>query len=57
MGAVVAGLGASEDKHYWIAAAAADGGIWLLRTSFPQPVSDLATRKLIEAATKVVGGM
>src|SRR5262249_5453709 len=36
----------------------ADGGIWLLRTPYPQPVCELAgTRRVIETATKVIGGM
>jgi hypothetical protein len=51
------GLGADEDERYRIAATA-DGGIWLLRTPYPEPVSDLAgTRRVIETATKVIGGM
>ena len=33
-------------------------GIWLLRTPYPQPVCELAgTRRVIETATKVIGGM
>ena len=33
-------------------------GIWLLRTPYPQPVCELAgTRRIIETATKVIGGM
>jgi hypothetical protein len=51
------GLGTSEDERYRIAATA-DGGIWLLRTPYPQPVCELAgTRRVIETATKVIGGM
>jgi hypothetical protein len=51
------GLAASEDERYRIAATA-DGGIWLLRTPYPQPVCELAgTRRLVETATKVIGGM
>jgi hypothetical protein len=51
------GLGASEDERYRIAATA-DGGIWLLRTPYPQPVCELAgTRRIVETATKVIGGM
>jgi hypothetical protein len=51
------GLGATEDERYRIAATA-DGGIWLLRTPYPQPVCELAgTRRVIETATKVIGGM
>jgi hypothetical protein len=51
------GLGQSEDERYRIAATA-DGGLWLLRTPYPQPVCELAgTRRIIETATKVIGGM
>ncbi len=51
------GLGRDEDERYRIAATA-DGGIWLLRTPYPQPVCELAgTRRVIETATKVIGGM
>jgi hypothetical protein len=51
------GLGATEDERYRIAATA-DGGIWLLRTPYPQPVCELGgTRRIIETATKVIGGM
>jgi hypothetical protein len=51
------GLGSSDDERYRIAATA-DGGIFLLRTPYPQPISELAgTRRVIETATKVIGGM
>lgn len=51
------GLGRDEDKRGRIAATA-DGGIWLMRTPYPQPVSELAgTRRVIETATKLVGAM
>jgi hypothetical protein len=51
------GLGADEDERYRIAATA-DGGIWLLRTPYPQPVCELAgTRRIVETATKVIGSM
>jgi hypothetical protein len=51
------GLGRDDDERYRIAATA-DGGIWLMRTPYPQPVCELAgTRRVIETATKVVGGM
>jgi hypothetical protein len=51
------GLGATDDERYRIAATA-DGGIFLLRTPYPQPVCELAgTRRVIETATKVIGGM
>ncbi len=48
------GLGDSDDERYRIAATA-DGGIWLMRTPHPEPVSQLAgTRQVIETATKVL---
>jgi hypothetical protein len=51
------GLAATEDERYRIAATA-DGGIWLLRTPHPEPVSQLAgTRRVIETATKMLAGM
>jgi hypothetical protein len=51
------GLGATDDERYRIAATA-DGGIWLMRTPYPEPVSQLAgTRRVIETATKVVGSV
>lgn len=49
------GLGATDDERYRIAATA-DGGIWLMRTPYPEPISQLAgTRRVIETATKVIG--
>jgi hypothetical protein len=51
------GLGADDDERTRICATA-DGGIWLMRTPYPQPISMLAgTRRIIETATKVVGGV
>ena len=51
------GLGRDDDERRRIAATA-DGGIWLMRTPYPQPISELAgTRRVIETATKVVGGV
>jgi hypothetical protein len=51
------GLGADDDERTRICATA-DGGIWLMRTPYPQPVSMLAgTRRIIETATKVIGGV
>jgi hypothetical protein len=51
------GLAPTEDERYRIASTA-DGGIWLLRTPYPQPVSQLAgTRRVIETATKLLAGM
>jgi hypothetical protein len=51
------GLGADDDERTRICATA-DGGIWLMRTPYPQPIADLAgTRRIIETATKVIGGV
>jgi hypothetical protein len=51
------GLGADDDERTRICATA-DGGIWLMRTPYPQPLSQLAgTRRVIETATKIVGGV
>jgi hypothetical protein len=51
------GLGGSDDDRYRIAATA-DGGIWLMRTPYPEPICQLAgTRRVIETATKVIGGI
>jgi hypothetical protein len=51
------GLGRDDDERYRICATA-DGGIWLMRTPYPQPVCELAgTRRIIETATKVIGGV
>jgi hypothetical protein len=49
------GLAADEDERYRIAASA-DGGVWLLRTSRPEPVAALAgTRKLTETSRRLIG--
>jgi hypothetical protein len=49
------GLAADEDERYRIAAAA-DGGIWLLRTPYPEPVAALAgTRKLTDTTRRLIG--
>jgi hypothetical protein len=49
------GLAADEDERYRIAAAA-DGGIWLLRTPYPEPVAALAgTRQLTETTRRLIG--
>ena len=46
-----------DDERYRIAATA-DGGIWLMRTPYPQPVCELAgTRRVMETASKVIGNM
>jgi hypothetical protein len=51
------GLGRDDDERRRIAATA-DGGIWLMRTPYPQPICELAgTRRVIETATKVIGGV
>ncbi len=51
------GLDRDDDERYRICATA-DGGIWLMRTPYPQPVCELAgTRRVIETATKVIGGV
>jgi hypothetical protein len=48
------GLAATEDERYRIAASA-EGGIWLLRTPYPEPLTGLAgTRKAIET-TRALG--
>ncbi len=48
------GLAATEDERYRIAASA-EGGIWLLRTPHPEPLTGLAgTRKAIET-TRALG--
>jgi hypothetical protein len=49
------GLGATDDERYRIAATA-DGGIWLMRTPHPEPITQLAgTRRVAETATKITG--
>ncbi len=49
------GLAADEDERYRIVAAA-DGGIWLLRTPYPEPVAALAgTRKLTDTTRWLTG--
>ena len=49
------GLAADEDERYRIAAAA-DGGIWLLRTPYPEPVTALAgTRKITDTSRRLIG--
>ncbi|HEY2690238.1 MAG TPA: hypothetical protein VGJ50_17475 [Streptosporangiaceae bacterium] len=50
-----AGLAAGDDERYRIAAAA-DGGIWLLRTPHPEPVAALAgTRKVVDTTRRLRG--
>ena len=48
------GLAADDDERYRIAAAA-DGGIWLLRTPYPEPVAALAgTRKVTDTTRPLI---
>ena len=49
--------GRDDDERYRITATA-DGGIWLMNTPYPQPLVQLAgTRRVLESAHKLVGGM
>jgi len=49
------GLAADEDERYRIAATA-EGGIWLLRTPYPDPVAGLAgTRRIVDTARRLLG--
>jgi hypothetical protein len=49
------GLAADEDERYRIAASA-DGGIWLLRTPHPEPVTALAgTRRVVDTSRRLLG--
>ncbi len=49
------GLGATEDERYRIAATA-DGGIFVMRTPYPEPLTGLAgTRRVLETAHKLIG--
>jgi hypothetical protein len=49
------GLGSCEDERYRIAATA-DGGIFVLRTPYPKPLTELAgTRRVLETAHRLVG--
>jgi hypothetical protein len=48
------GLAADDDERYRIAAAA-DGGVWLLRTPYPEPVAALAgTRKVTDTTRPLI---
>jgi len=48
-------LGADDDERYRIAATA-DGGLWLMQTSYPEPLVALAgTRRVLETAHKLIG--
>ncbi|HZC42246.1 MAG TPA: hypothetical protein VE343_16325, partial [Streptosporangiaceae bacterium] len=49
------GLAATEDERYRVAAAA-EGGIWLLRTPHPEPVTGLAgSRRRVDTSRRVLG--
>jgi hypothetical protein len=49
------GLGKDDDERYRIAATA-DGGVWVLRTPYPEPLTGLAgTRRVLETAHKLIG--
>ncbi len=49
------GLAEKEDDRYRIAATA-DGGIWLLRTPFPDPVCALAgSRRMVDTTRRLLG--
>ena len=49
------GLGADEDERYRIAATA-DGGIWVMQTPYPEPLTHLAgKRRVLETAHKLIG--
>jgi hypothetical protein len=50
------GLGRSEDERYRIAATA-DGGVFVLHTPHPEPLTQLAgTRRVLETAHRLIGG-
>ena len=49
------GLGRDDDERYRIAATA-DGGIFVLHTPYPEPLTQLAgTRRVLETAHKLIG--
>jgi len=49
------GLGETDDERARICATA-DGGVWVLRTPYPEPLAQLAgTRRVLESAHKLVG--
>ena len=49
------GLAADEDERYRVASTA-DGGIWLLRTPYPEPVTALAgTRRVVDTTRRLLG--
>jgi len=49
------GLGADEDERYRIAATA-DGGIFVMQTPYPEPLTRLAgTRRVLESVHELIG--
>jgi hypothetical protein len=49
------GLGKDDDERNRISATA-DGGIWVMQTPYPEPLSQLAgTRRVLESARKLLG--
>jgi hypothetical protein len=49
------GLGQSQDERYRIAATA-DGGVWVLRTPYPEPLTQLAgMRRVLDTAHRLIG--
>jgi hypothetical protein len=49
------GLAADEDERYRLASTA-DGGIWLLRTPYPEPVAALAgSRRMVDTTRRLLG--
>src|SRR6202035_1564672 len=49
------GLGRDEDERYRIAATA-DGGVWVMQTPYPEPLSMLAgTHRVLESARQLLG--
>jgi hypothetical protein len=49
------GLAADEDERYRVASTA-DGGIWLLRTPYPEPVAALAgSRRVVDTTRRLLG--
>ena len=49
------GLAPEEDDRYRIAGTA-DGGVWLLRTPYPEPVCDLAgSRRMVDTTRRLLG--
>ena len=49
------GLGQDQDERYRIAATA-DGGVWVLRTPYPEPLTQLAgMRRVLDTAHRLIG--